>query len=60
MCDNVYTHLTIFHFIPQVKNKPYRPGEEYAFIVENGAVVNTFNEASQSLREAYFISLEAF
>jgi hypothetical protein len=60
MCNNVYTHLTIYYFIPQVKNKPYRLGEEYAFILEIGAVVNTFNEASQSLREAYFISLETF
>jgi hypothetical protein len=24
----------------QVKNKPYRLGEEYAFILENGAVAN--------------------
>ncbi len=27
-------------FFPQVKNKPYRPGEQYAFILENGAVAN--------------------
>jgi hypothetical protein len=28
------------YFLPQVKNKPYRLSEEYAFILENGAVAN--------------------
>jgi hypothetical protein len=30
-------------FLSQVKNKPYRLGEEYAFVLESGAVVNSSN-----------------
>jgi hypothetical protein len=30
-----------FKFFPHVKNEPYRPGKEYVFAPENGAVVNT-------------------
>ncbi len=28
------------YFSPQVKNKPYKPTGKYAFILENGVVVN--------------------
>ncbi len=38
------------HFLKmllQVKNEPYPPGEEYAFILENGAVANTIIESKK-------------
>jgi hypothetical protein len=36
--SNMYMCLIIF-YTSQVKNKPYHPGEEYAFVLENGAVM---------------------
>jgi hypothetical protein len=33
--------MPIHFFSPQVKNKPYRPREKYAFILENGAVLSS-------------------
>ncbi len=45
--NNVYIYLTVFFILLHVKNKPYPPGEEYAFILENGAVANTIIESKK-------------
>jgi hypothetical protein len=40
--NNLYKSLTFF--FSQVKNKPYRLGEKYAFVLESGAFTNSYNQ----------------
>ncbi len=44
----------LFYLLPRLKNKPYEPIGECAYILENGAVVNTnvqkkFDKVSQNI-----------
>ncbi len=45
--NNVYICLTVFFILLQVKNEPYPPGEEYAFVLENGAIANAIMESKK-------------
>jgi hypothetical protein len=37
--------------VMQLKNKPYQPGEEYVFLLENGAVENREEQYIQPIRK---------
>jgi hypothetical protein len=39
----MYIFAWPFFIFPQVKNNPFRPGEEYAFVLENSAVANSLS-----------------